>query len=172
MPEKTSEYIRWQVPEYRVPKRDKKWYFIAGTLAFIMIFFCFFTIRGWHLAWLGTSVNFLFALFLIIVIIIMTVNESRPPLMISVELGPEGIRVGSRFYDYDAIKNFVVLYKPKQSLKNLYFEFKGSIQPRLSLPLRRLDALTVRNFLARYLDENLERTERPLSEQLTKMLKL
>ncbi len=172
MLQENTQYIRWQVPEYRVPKRDKKWYLIAGILAFIIIFFCFFALRGWHLVFLGASSNFLFALFIIIVIIVMIINESRPALMVDVELGPEGVKIGSRFYDYDGIKNFVVLYKPKQSLKSLYFEFRGSIQPRLALPLRRLDALTVRNFLIRYLDENLERTEMPLSERLTKLLKL
>ena len=172
MPQKNPQYIRWQVPEYRVPKRDKRWYLIAGSLACIIVFFCFFTIKSWSLVFLGTSSNFLFALFIIVAAIIMIINEGRQPLMVEVELGPEGIRIGSRFYDYDRIKNFVVLYKPKQSLKSLYLEFKGSIQPRLALPLRRLDALTVRNFLIRYLDENLERTEMPMSEQLTKLLKL
>jgi len=172
MPQKDPQYIRWQVPEYRVPKRNREWYLIAGTLAFIIIFFCFFAIHSWRLIFLGTSSNFLFALFIIVAVIVMIINENQPPLMVNVELGPEGVKIGSRFYDYDGIKNFVVLYKPKQSLKNVYFEFKGSVQPRLALPLRRLDALTVRNFLVRYLDENLERTEMPLSERLTKLLKL
>jgi len=166
------QYIRWQVPEYRVPRRGRKWYLIAGILAFLLIFTCFFTISGWRFVYLGTNSNFLFAFFIIVAIIIMIINASQPPLMINAEIGPEGLKIGSRFYDYDSIKNFVVLYKPKQSLKSVYFEFKGSVRPRLALPLRHLDALTVRNFLIRYLDENLERTEMPLSERLTKLLKL
>jgi hypothetical protein len=92
--------------------------------------------------------------------------------MINVEFGPEGLKIGSRFYDYSKLKHFIVLYKPKQSLKQLYIEFKNPLQPRLSIPLRHKDALTVRNFLIKYLDEDLERTEPPVSEQLTKMLKL
>ena len=102
----------------------------------------------------------------------MYTYEKRPPEMINFELGPEGIKIGGKFYDYDDIKNFCVLYKPKQSIKQLYFEFKSSARQRLSIPLRRMDALTVRNFLVRYLDEDLERTNKPLSEQLTKLLKL
>ncbi len=172
MSDNKAQFIRWQVPEYRVPHRGRQWYMGAGLIVFLMIFFCFFALKQWHLVFLGTSSNFLFALFIIITIIIMIINESRPALMIPIELGPEGVKIGSRFYDYDAIKNFVVLYKPKQSLKSLYFEFKGSMQPRITVPLRHLDALTIRNFLARYLDENLERTEMPLSERLTKLLKL
>ena len=61
--------------------------------------------------------------------------------MVDIELGPEGIKIGQIFYDYDEINNFSVLYKPNQSVKNLYLEMKSSLHPRVSIPLRRLDAL-------------------------------
>ncbi len=172
MPQNETQYLKWQVPEYRKPQRHKHWYTAAGIFVFICLFFCFFTIRDWQPIFLGFSSNFLFALIIVIATIIMIINESQPPLMVNVELGPEGIKLGARFYDYDDFKNFSVIYKPKQSLKNLYLEFKGSIRPRLSIPLRSLDPLIIRNFLFRYLSEDLERTDPPLSEQLTKLLKL
>lgn len=172
MPDNNSQYLRWTVPEYKKHDRSRNWYIIAFIFALICLFFSFFSFNGWQPVFLGASSNFLFALIIVLAGIVLIINDSRAPIMINVELGPEGVKVGSTFYDYDEIKNFAVLYKPKQSLKNLYFEFKSSMRPRLSLPLRRLDALTVRNFLIRYLSENLERTEAPLSEQLTKLLKL
>ncbi len=172
MPQSDANYIRWTVPEYRPPKRGRLWYFFAVLLAVVCVFFSFFAIRDGRLVFLGASTNFLFVLIIIVAAIVMIINENRPPLMVTVELGPEGVRLGRRFYDYDQFKNFSVLYKPKESLKNLYFEFKSSVRPRLSLPLRRLDALSVRNFLVKYLGEDLGRTNPPLSEQLTKMLKL
>jgi len=172
MAQNNPSYLKWQVPEYRKPKRHKHWYTAAIIFVLVCLFFCFFAIRDWHLVFLGASSNFLFALIIIVATIVMIINESQPPLMIDIELGPEGIKVGTKFYDYDEFKNFSVLYKPKQSLKNLYLEFKGSIRPRLSIPLRSLDPLNIRNFLLRYLDEDLDRTDPPLSEQLTKLLKL
>ena len=172
MAENTKNYLKWQIPEYRIPERNQRWYTIALSLIVVLLFFCFFTISNWRLVFLGYSSNFLFALILIMAAVITFLNENRPPLILTVTLGPEGINVGSRFYDYDEFKNFCVLYKPKQSVKNLYLEFKNPMRPRLSIPLRRLDALTVRNFLVRYLDEDLERTQPPISEQLTKLLKL
>lgn len=172
MNQEKIQYLRWPVREYNQPDRDRNWYIIASALAFLMIFFSFFSFSGWRLVFLGSNSNFLFALIIMMTIAIMFSNHHREPLMIDVELGPEGIKVGKNFYDYDSLKNFVVLYKPKESLKNLYFEYKSSWQPRLSIPLRRMDAITVRNFLVRYLEENLERTEAPLSEHLTKILKL
>jgi hypothetical protein len=172
MSQNNQLYIRWQVPEYRRPERGRNWYIAAGIFVFICLFFSFFAIKNWQISFLGWKSNFLFALFIIISGLIMYINEKRPPAMINVELGPEGVKVGQRFYDYDEFKNFAVLYKPKQSIKNLYFEYKSAARQRLSLPLRRLEALTVRNFLIRYLDEDPERTVPPLSEQLTKVLKL
>jgi hypothetical protein len=172
MPQNDPKYIHWAVPEYRRPDRDRRWYLLAGLIALICLFFSFFSVSHWHIIFLGAGSNFLFILIIIIAAIIMIFNENQPTIMADVELGPEGIKIGQKFYDYDEIKSFCVLYKPKISVKNLYLEFKNTMRPRLSLPLRRLDALTVRNFLVRYLDEDLERANPPLSEQLTKLLKL
>jgi hypothetical protein len=172
MPQSNQNKLRWPVPEYHVPERNRNWYIAAGAFIFLCLFFSFFTISNWHIVFLNYKSNFLFAMIIIISAVIMYLNENQPPRMIDVELGPEGVKIGSRFYDYDVLKNFSVLYKPRESLKSLYFEFKRSAHPRISIPLRRLDALTVRNFLIRYLDEDLERENQPLSEQLTKLLKL
>jgi hypothetical protein len=173
MPENKPQYLRWQVPEYKKHDRSRNWYIIASLFALVCLFFCFFTFTNWHtITFLGVSSNFLFALIIIMAAIVMIINDSQKAPLVDIELGPEGVKIGAKFYDYDDLKNFAVIYKPKQSLKNLYFEFKGSLHPRLSIPLRRLDALTVRNFLIRFLNEDLERTDAPLSEQLTKLLKL
>lgn len=172
MSQTNPQYLHWQVPEYRIPERSRTWYILAAVFILICIFFSLFRITNWRIAFLGYDSNFLFILILIMSTAIMYTYEKRPPEMLNFELGPEGIKIGGKFYDYDEIKNFCVLYKPKQSIKQLYFEFKTPARQRLSIPLRRMDALTVRNFLVRYLDEDLDRISRPLSEQLTKLLKL
>jgi len=172
MAENKVQYLRWQVPEFKKHQRGRTWYIITGLLVFFCLFFSFFTFQSWHLVPLGLGSNFLFALIIILSAIIMIMNDSQKPLMVDFEIGPEGVKIGRHFYDYDQLKNFSVLYKPKDSIKNLYFEYKNTMHPRLSVPLRRMDALTVRNFLVRYLDEDLTRTVPPLSEQLTKLLKL
>ena len=166
--------VIWEVPEFRKPERGRNWYIIAGTLGFLMIFFSFFSLslKPLKLAFLGSNNNFLFALIIILGAGIMMLIESREPKMIKVLLDGDGIKLGEKFYDYDDIKNFCVVYRPKDSVKNLYFEFKNTARFRLSLPLRSLNPLAVRNFLKRYLEEDLERTHPPLSEQLTKVLKL
>ncbi len=174
MAQNMKSEIKWEVPEFRKPQRGKNWYIIAGTLTFLMIFFSFFSLslRPLGLYFLGSHNNFLFALIIIISASIMIVGESREAKMIKVKISQEGLNLGNNFYDYDDLKNFCVVYKPKDSIKQLYFEFKNSAKFRLSIPLRSLNPLEVRNFLVRYLEEDLERTAPPLSEQLTKLLKL
>jgi len=172
MAQDQSQYLRWVIPSHRKPERGRTWYIIAGLIVLICCFFSFFTFSAWRIVFLGLNSNFLFILIIILSLIIMIINDSQPTEMLNVELGPEGFRLAAHFYSYDEIKNFAVIYKPKQSVKQLYFESKASLRPRISIPLRNMDALTVRNFLVRYLDEDLERDNIPLSEQLTKVLKL
>ncbi|HOD87264.1 MAG TPA: hypothetical protein PKH52_03295 [bacterium] len=170
--ETSKNFIQWQVPEYKKPKRSKRWYLLAAIFVFICLFFSFFTISDWHIVFLGARSNFLFALIILISMAITIIHDSQEPKMVTIKLGPEGIQIGRRFYDYDEIKQFCVLYKPKQSIKNLYLEFNNKMLPRLSIPLRRQDPLNVRNYLVRYLNEDLERIAPPLSEELTKLFKL
>lgn len=167
-----AKFLQWQIPEYRVPARSKNWYIVAAILLILMLLFCFFTIKSWRIIFLGAQSNFLFALILIMSAVLMYINEKRPPLMVNFKIGPEGVNIGQKFYNYSEFKNFCVLYRPKQSIKRLYLEFKNTTKMRLSVPLRRMEAATVREFLAQYLEEDFERENEPLSEQLTKLLKL
>ncbi len=174
MNEEIRNKIKWDVPEFKKPERGRNWYIITGVIAFILIFFCFFkiTLKPLGISFLGNDNNFLFAVIIILSAIIMIAIESKDPKMIRVELNNDGLQLGEKFHDFDDIKNFCILYKPKDSLKNLYFEFKNPTKFRLSIPLRSLNPIQVRNFLKRFLDEDFERKDPPLSEQLTKLLKL
>lgn len=167
------QYLSWQVPEYEQKERTRNWYILASVFLLICLFFSFFEINHWKVVFLGTNSNFIFALILIISSIIMIINDGREPNMVDFKIGPEGINIGKRFYDYDDIRHFSIIYKPNDDIKNLYFEFKNSFTThRLSIHLNEQDPITVRNYLVRYLDEDLERVGQPISEQLTKLLKL
>ncbi len=167
------QYLSWQVPEYDKHERGKKWYIIATIVLIVFLFFCFFEINSWKIVFLGTNSNFIFALILIISAIITIINDGQKPNMVDFKIGPEGVNIGKKFYDYDELKHFSVIYKPNMDIKHLYLEFKNSLtRPRLSIHLMDQDPITVRNYLLRYLDEDLERVVPPSSEQLTKLLKL
>ena len=154
------EIINWQVPEYERHERSKVWYINASIISLLLLLYCFLT---------G---NFLFAMIIIIVAFVIILHDGRQPERVQISLTDEGVKVGKKFYDYDEIKDFSLVYKPRQEIKNLYFEFKNVIRPRLSIPLFDKNPLPIRNFLLKYLPEDLDRTDLPLSEALAKFFKL
>ena len=152
--------ISWPVPEYDKHEKGRGWYIFYSLIAFLLILYSFL------------SGNFLFAVIIIIAAIVIVLRDGQEPDFVKISLTEEGIMVGRKFYDYDEFKNFSLVYKPKQEIKNLYFEFNNSLKPRLSIPLKKMNPLLIRKNLLRYLPEDLDRTDRPLSEELGKLLKL
>ena len=162
-PEKVDfgdEIMSWKIPEFDKHKREMGWYFIASIVAILLLIYSFF------------SGNFLFAVIIIIAALVIILHDGREPMMISFSITDEGVMVGKKFHDYDDLKDFSIVYKPRQSIKNLYFEFKNVIRPRLSVPLLKMNPLPIRKILLKYLPEDLERTDQPLSEFFGKLFKL
>jgi len=161
---KTTDYgkkiMGWQVPEYDKHERGRGWYILAAIFGLLLLIYAFF------------SGNFLFAAIIIIATLVIVMHDGREPIKVDFNITDEGLMVGKRFYDYDEIKDFAIVYKPHQGIKNLYFEFKSILKPRLSIPLGDLNPLPIRGNLLKYLPEDLERTDQPVSEALAKMFKL
>jgi hypothetical protein len=156
----SDKIVGWEAPEYEKHERTKLWYIIAIIIALLLMMFSFFT------------ANFLFAVIIIIAALVIILHDSREPDMVKISLTDEGVVVGRKFYDYDELKNFAIVYKPRQGVKNLYFEFKNVVKPRLSIPLGNMNPLPLRKDLLKYLEEDLDRTDQPLSESLAKIFKL
>jgi len=152
--------ISWEIPEHEKYYRTRRWYIIAATVSLILLIFSFFTS------------NFLFAVIVIIAAFVLILRDGQEPNKINFSLTDEGVILGKKFYDYDVFKNFSIVYKPNLEIKNLYFEFKNPVHPRLSIPLLNMNPLPIRDNLLKYLAEDLERTDQPLSEALAKLFKL
>ncbi len=155
-----EEIISWSVPEFEKHKRSRAWYIVAILVALTMIVFAL------------VASNFLFAVIIVLTSLIIILHTGREPEMIKFSITDEGIQIGRQFYDYDEIKNFAIVYKPREGVKNLYFEFKSPLRHRLSVPLMDKNPLPIRENLLKYLPEDLERTAPPLSEQLARLFRL
>jgi len=155
-----EEMFRWKVDEFEKHVRSKTWYISAISIALIMMLFSFMT------------ANFLFAVIVVISSLVIILHEGRIPDKVTIVITKEGVLIGKRFYDYDDLKNFAIVYKPRMGTKNLYFEFKNMVRQRLSIPLENMDPLPIRENLLKYLPENLDRIDQPLSEQLARIFKL
>ncbi|MDO9399429.1 MAG: hypothetical protein Q7T79_01965 [bacterium] len=155
-----NELASWKIPEYEKHERTKKWYILATVVSFLLLIYSFF------------SGNFLFAIILIMIALIVILHDGQDPAWLIFVITEEGIIVGEKFYDYDEIKNFSIVYKPKREVKKIYFEFKNVVKPRLSISLENMNPLPIRGNLLRYLSEDLERIDQPISETFASLFKL
>ena len=152
--------LSWDIPEYVKHNRGKKWFISAIAVAVLLFIFAIFT------------ANFLFAVIIVISSAVIYLNEIREPNRINFSIIPQGIVIGRKFYEYNQFKDFSILYKPHEELRNIYFEFKNGMKPRLSISLEEQNPLHIRKNLLRYLPEDLERINMPWSEGLAKLFKL
>ena len=158
--DKKVEKFNWEVPKYPTHKRTRIWYISASVVAGLLIIYSLFTF------------NFLFLFIIIMSSAIIILNDKKDKAMVNILIDNDGIIVGKKLHNFDEIKDFSILYKPKEDIKNLYFEFNNTIKPRLSLPLEKQNPLLIRDFLLKYLPEDLERTDLPFSEGIARTFKL
>ncbi len=163
MPEekqRLSEVIfSWNFPEYIKYQKNIWWYVLSLIVLALLVW--------WSIA----GANYLFAVFLILFYLIILVYEHRDPQTTSIAITPDGVKFGRSFYEYKMIDNFFVVYQDK-SVKNLYLDFKNPLRGRLVVPIDGQDALSIREYLLQFLDEDLEREAEPISEQIRRWLRL
>ncbi|MCF7795244.1 hypothetical protein K9M50_02710 [Patescibacteria group bacterium] len=152
--------INWKIPEYDRPERNKTWYVIAIIVILAILTYSIIT------------ANYLFTIIMLMGSFMLFYYDRKEAPMIDFVLEEEGIMIGNKFYDYDELKNFSIVYKPKEDIKNLYITFSNNLRNRITIPLMDQDPLIVRRYILQYVDEDLERNHEPVSESIGKMLKL
>jgi len=156
---KEHQPIHWDFPEYIKHERKRGWYIWISLIGLSIIIYSLFT------------ANYLFALLIVMFGIILVINHRQHPRKVEFKIDHKGIYVDGKFYSYKEIDKFWVIYQPPHA-KNLYFEFKTSIRPKLSIPLEKQDPLEIKSFLRQYLEEDLEQEEESLTDVIGRVFKL
>ncbi|MFA7286142.1 MAG: hypothetical protein WC052_00560 [Patescibacteria group bacterium] len=151
--------FQWVVPEYHEYDRSREWYIVAGLCALF-----FLGIAIWYQ-------NFLGAVLVLILTIIVVAQHGQTPIDVAVELREDGIQIGSAFFHYRDLQSFWFIYEPPD-VKTLYFDFRSQWRVRLPVPLQDMDPVAIRAMLLQYLEENLEREAEPTSDSLSRWLQL
>lgn len=151
--------LAWEVDEYPRVERSRRWYVLASLVATALIIYAVVT------------ANFLFAVIVLMIGVITLATSFSEPTRVEVIFTTLGMVVGSRFYEYRAIKDFSLAYNPPL-VKNLYVTFTSPLTPFLSIPLEDTDPNEIREHLMAYCQENLDRTEESLTDRLQRMYKL
>lgn len=151
--------LKWKFSEYDSYERGTGWYIIAGTISLAF------------LIWALVNSNFLFAVIVIIIDLIIFLQTSRSPVKLDLTIFEEGIMIGETFTPWRDIKSFWIIYRPPVS-KTLYLNFKSTFKPDLTIPLENKNPLKIRETLLQHLEEDTSKEEDSLSEQLRRFLKL
>ncbi|NQU83795.1 MAG: hypothetical protein HQ536_03725 [Parcubacteria group bacterium] len=148
----------WDIHDFDKYEKTILWYVIAGILGIITLAYSIWTM------------NFLFAVIILMFAVIILLHDLRVPNLIKCSITETGIVFGSNLYKYSEFENFWILYEPPE-IKNLYFEFKG-IKPRISIPLEKQDPNKIREILGKYLEEDLDKEGEPVTEYIGRILKI
>jgi len=150
----------WTFSEFKKYKKSAGWYFFAVILTGALLVFAFIT---------G---NYLFAIFIILVIIIYIMRLRREPRTVQINIVEDGLELGEdTFYPWKEIKNFWIIYEPPD-VKNLYFDFNVALRPDLSVSLEDQNPLRIRKILLDYLAEDTDKENESFSDGMTRMMKL
>ncbi|MBP9748971.1 hypothetical protein KBD18_02070 [Patescibacteria group bacterium] len=152
-------FLSWEVDEYPRYQRTVLWYVIAGLIGTAFLWYALAT------------VNFLFALIVIIFAIVVLLSGTRESHRVRVALTEDGLEIGTRFHSWKDFQNFWLVYEPP-GIKVLYLMPRSSFQPAFAVPLEDINPNAVRETLLAYIQEDMEREEEPLADALARMLKL
>ena len=149
----------WSFDEYPQRQRTKRWYMTAFLIIIFLLLYSLIT------------ANFLFAVIVILGAITILMKDHYGPDKIDFAITEDGLKVGDKFYEYELMSKFYIIYKPPQ-IKSLFVDFKSIFKPRLSIPLGNQNPLEIRASLKKYLEEDLDKEEEPISESLKRILKI
>jgi hypothetical protein len=151
--------VSWETWEYPPHERSTKWYIIASLIGIGLIFYSILT------------ANFLFAIIILMMGVIMLVNALRHPDRIEVHITTLGLVVGNEFHSYKEIKDFSLVYEPPD-VKLLYVDFNSRIHPLVAIPLEEVNPNDVRASLLPFAFENIEREEETLTDMVRRLYKI
>ncbi len=154
-----KELASWQFPEYDRHVRGKWWYIFT---------FCVLTAL---LVWAIISLNYLFAVILIIFTFIVTMHHYQEPAQVDFILCESGVIVGRDYYPFEEIENFWIINDSPFPTK-VMMQKKNRWKSRIIVPIIGQDLNVFRDTLLQFLPENTETPEDSFSDIVGKLLRI
>lgn len=149
--------LEWEYPERPVYERGRAWYLIMGLAGLALLIYAVY------------SANFLFALMVIMFGLVIYITASVRPTNRPFAITENGIVIGHTEYRYREIEKFWFFYEPP--VKALYVQFRG-LSGRQRIDLMDQDPNEVRDLIGQFVPEDLEQEDEPLSDILSRLLKI
>lgn len=154
-----DEHIGWEFYDRPKYQRGRTWHVLMPVVAIGLLIYAVL------------SANFLFAFIIILFALITYLASLGEPERSRFSVTDGGIEIGTQRYPFKDVRRFWFIYEPPE-VKRLYLETTSWVQPRLNVDLDDIDPNDVRTALGRFVKEDLTETEEPLSDFISRKLKL
>lgn len=152
-------YSQWKFPEFTTYERSNRWYFIAAAISVLMLVYAII------------SANYLFAVSVVIIDIIIMLQHRRAPLPLTFSIMHKGISFDEKFFDWRELDNFWIVYEPPE-IKKLYIGRKSSWRPEFSISLEDQNPIVIRDIMLKFLREDLEKETETPSDSFSRRFKI
>ncbi len=149
----------WEAWDKPPLERSRWWYITAGIISSGLVVYAVLT------------QNYLFALIILMLGIIMLVIGLKKPQRVTIHITNLGIVFHNEFYPFKEMKDFSIVYDPPE-VKNLYVDFQSIVKPMLTIDLDDANPNAVRELLLQFVLENLNREEEHFADILRRLYKL
>jgi hypothetical protein len=158
-PENTTgakQPITWRSYEYLHFEKNAEWYWALGLI----------TVSGAITALIFKDV--LFAIFILIAGFVLAIFASRKPEEVEFSITQRGVKINEKLYPYKSLKSFGIDELTPKHTPQLILEQNHNLSPDIIIPLDKVDADKVHDFLSSFLPE--EDHEEPLIHKIMEWL--
>ncbi len=131
--------VEWQTLEYDHTEKHSDWFWLVGLVALLGIIISIVTL------------NFLFAIVIVIAGFTVMMYGSRPPAVIKVALTRRGVQVKNQLYPYSDISAFAI--RDDEEPYKLILHIDRFFLPHVAIHLEDIPPEQVRTHLAQFLPE-------------------
>ncbi len=149
----------WTFPEFERHERGRTWYVVGAIVVALLLIYSIVT------------ANYLFALIVIILSVIVLVTGGRQPRSIRFSITEEGVELGSERFPYSGIDHFWFVYQPPR-VKKLYLKLQKGLRSELAIELGNQNPVKIRELIGQFLPEDTEQDAEPFSDQISRWFKL
>ena len=122
------------------------------------------------LAYAFFTINFLFALIVVMLALILFLQHTRSPRQITCTIRSSGVTLAQNDLPWKDITAFWIIYQPPE-VKKLYLATKRFLMPQISIPLEQQNPVQLRELLLKYVPEDLTKQNESNVDTLSRILK-
>lgn len=138
--------MSWDAREFVKYEKSKAWYLAIGLLFAAALVYAILT-KG-----------YIMAITFVMLGIIVYMFSVKEPRTIKFAITEDGIKIDDKFYYYDDLESFWIIYKPPY-VKTLNFRHSKLLIPEISIQLEDQDPVQVRELLLDNIPEDINREE-------------